>query len=307
MGIAIIGTGAIAEVHAKALTNSGVLISAVSGVDQLQVKEFADRFGIKSRYQDSKELLENQSVTSVIIATPSQFHSQYTLEALEQNKPVLCEVPLAMKIEAFELVQKTAQERNVLTAVAQTLRYSLPHMRLKEILSEVQPETLNISVRNFMFRQENIGWTGVKRSWVDSVLWHHGSHSFDLAIWLLGATSFDSLIYVGPIWSNGQVMDVSGLFRTESGQTATVNLSYHSRISHNDVVVITETDTFEISQGRLTRNGELLVSPANGEESLADSVRRQDLAFIKAVDSGDLSEVISVDDLEVVYRLLARA
>lgn len=286
--------------------SAGVPISAVSGVDQLQVKEFAERFKVESRFENSEELLASERVTSAIIATPSQFHSQHTIAALERNKPVLCEVPLSLDFASFEEVIRIQRASKAFAAVAQTLRYSQPHLRLKQILSENPPKSMNILIRNLMFRQENVGWTGVQRSWVDSVVWHHGSHSFDLAIWLLGAKSSDSQIKGGPAWSNGQVMEVSGSLRTDLGYTATVNLSYHSRIFHNDVVVITETDTFEISQGTLRRNDETLVSPLHGKDSLADSVSRQDLAFINAVNSGDLSEVVLVDTLEDVYRLLAR-
>ena len=79
MGIAIIGTGAMAEVHAEALVRAGLSISAVSGVDEVQVAKFAERFGVQTRYRDSADLLTSDLVDSVIIATPSQYHAELTI------------------------------------------------------------------------------------------------------------------------------------------------------------------------------------------------------------------------------------
>ncbi len=306
MGIAIIGTGAIAEVHAEALTSAGTEIVAVSGIDADQVADFANRFKVRSRYQDQNELLQSDLVSAVIVATPSQFHSEITIEALKRDKAVLCEVPLALDWESYEKVQLTAGESKTFVAVAQTLRYSQPHLRLKEILTERHPELLNILIRNLMFRQENVGWTGVKRSWVDSVVWHHGSHAFDLASWLLSSQVIHAEIHEGPVWSNGQVMEVNGFLLTEAGHSATVSLSYHSRISQNDVVVITESDTYEISKGRLVHNDETLLSSAKPDYLFFDAVQRQDLAFSNALNTGDLSGVILVNQLEEIHRWLAR-
>ena len=295
----------MAEVHSEALVRAGLSISAVSGVDEVQVAKFAERFGVQTRYRDSADLLTSDLVDSVIIATPSQYHAELTIAALELHKPVLCEVPLSLDLISFERVKKATELSKAFAAVAQTLRFSEPYMRLKEILSEEPPDSMNILIRRLMFRQENVGWTGVKRTWVDSAVWHHGSHCFDLASWLLGSGKFNAQVYGGPKWRNGEVMEVNGVLRSDSGHTATVNVSYHSRISYNDVVVITESNTFEISHGRLTRNGETLVSSADGNDSLIDAVGRQNLTFLKAVETGELSEVIQVDELEEVYRLLA--
>lgn len=307
MGIAIIGTGAIAQVHAEALISAGVPISAVSGVDQLQVNEFAERFKVESRYENSEELLASEQVTSAIIATPSQFHSQLTIAALERNKPVLCEVPLSLDFNSFEEVNRAAEGSRAFAAVAQTLRYSEPHLRLKEILSEISLKSLNVLIRNLMFRQENIGWTGVRRTWTDSVLWHHGSHALDLAAWLLDSDVIETEVRIGPPWTNNQVMEVSGFLRSSAGHTATVILSYHSRIPYNDLVAITDTDTFEISKGILFRNEKAILSPAEGSDAFLDAVLRQDLAFLKAVKSGDLSDVVRVQQLEQLHGWLAQS
>jgi 2-hydroxy-4-carboxymuconate semialdehyde hemiacetal dehydrogenase len=306
MSIAIIGTGAIAEVHARAINHAGVKIDAVSGVEPDQVDLFAERFNISRKYLSTQELLEDDQVDAVIVATPSHLHAELTSLALESGKSVLCEVPLVLDLDSFQRVKSIAQVSNQVMAVAQTLRYSAPHMKLKELLVQDPSETVNIIIRNLMFRQENIGWTGVKRSWTDSVLWHHGAHAFDLASWLLGSKDVDLRMDKGPLWRNGEVMEVHGFLSDGPGRSATFNLSYHSRIASNDVVVITESDTYQIRNGVLFRNDQRISAETTWDEVLFDAVGRQDLAFINAVNSSAPSGYISIGEIEHVLHWLAR-
>ena len=52
---------------------------------------------------------------------------------------------------------------------------------------EVHPHAV---VSRYMFqRRENVNWTGRRRSWTDNLLWHHGCHAVDAALWLLGGGS----------------------------------------------------------------------------------------------------------------------
>ena len=39
--------------------------------------------------------------------------------------------------------------------------------------------------RFFIYRLENVGTTGYKRSWTDNLRWHHTTHLLDLGLWLL--------------------------------------------------------------------------------------------------------------------------
>jgi 2-hydroxy-4-carboxymuconate semialdehyde hemiacetal dehydrogenase len=155
-----------------------------------------------------------------------------------------------------------------------------------------------------MLRQENIGWTGVKRTWTDSVLWHHGAHSLDLALWLLEPTSPIVEIRSGSTWGDQQIMDIYGRIESDDKRFATLNLSYHSRLQKNDVLVITESDTFEVTNGALIRNGEQITPDVPNNELLKNAVITQDLAFLNAVHTGDYSQVITIESEFEVMNIL---
>lgn len=304
MGLGIIGTGAIAAVHAECMSDSNVPILGVSGINESEVKEFSKKFNIASIYSNHLDLLSDPKIDAVIVATPSDTHASISIDVLRSGKAVLCEVPISLSFSSYLDVLDAAKKSKKLAAVCQTLRFSNANIELKKILQRENLKPLNVLVRNLMLRQENIGWTGVKRTWTDSVLWHHGAHSFDLALWLLEPTNPVADIRSGPIWGDQQIMDINGRIESDDKRFASLNLSYHSRHPKNDLVVITESDTFEVTNGALIRNGEQITPDISNQQLLMSAVTKQDLAFLAAVHTGDHSQVITIESAYEVMNFL---
>jgi len=304
LGLGIIGTGAIAAVHAECMIDAAIPILGVSGIDQSEVEEFAKKFSVAKSYLNHLDLLSDPNIDAVIVATPSDTHTNISIDVLESGKAVLCEIPISLSLNSYLRVRDAARASKNLAAVCQTLRFSSAHIELKKILKKENLKPLNVLIRNLMFRQENIGWTGAKRTWTDSVLWHHGAHSFDLALWLLEPTNPVVDIRSGPKWGDRQIMDINGRIESDDKRFATLSLSYHSRLQKNDVLVITESDTFEVTNGALIRNGEQITPDVPNQQLLKNAVAMQDLVFLNAVHTGDYSRVITIETEFDVMNLL---
>jgi 2-hydroxy-4-carboxymuconate semialdehyde hemiacetal dehydrogenase len=304
LGLGIIGTGAIAAVHAECMIDSDVPILGASGINQSEVEEFSKKFNVAKNYTNHLDLLSDPNIDAVIVATPSDTHASISVDVLESGKAVLCEVPISLSLNSYLQVRDAARASKKLAAVCQTLRFSSAHIELKKILKKENLKPLNVLVRNLMLRQENIGWTGVKRTWTDSVLWHHGAHSFDLALWLLEPTNPVVDIRSGPKWGDQQIMDINGRIESDDKRSATLSLSYHSRLQKNDVLIITESDTFEVTNGALIRNGEQITPDVPNQQLLMNAVTKQDLAFLDAVHTGDHSQVITIENEFQVMNIL---
>lgn len=286
------------------MIDSDVPILGASGINQSEVEEFSKKFNVAKNYTNHLELLSDPNIDAVIVATPSDTHASISVDVLENGKAVLCEVPISLSLNSYLQVRDAARASKKLAAVCQTLRFSSAHIELKKILKKENLKPLNVLVRNLMLRQENIGWTGVKRTWMDSVLWHHGAHSFDLALWLLEPTNPVVDIRSGPKWGDQQIMDINGRIESDDKRSATLSLSYHSRLQKNDVLVITESDTFEVTNGALIRNGEQITPDVPNQQMLKSAVAMQDLAFLNAVHTGDYSQVITIESEFDVMNLL---
>ena len=70
--------------------------------------------------------------------------------------------------------------------VCHTQRYAAPLIQARRMIAsgEVRPRAM-VS-RYLLDKRENVSWTGRRRSWTDNLLWHHGCHAVDAALWLLG-------------------------------------------------------------------------------------------------------------------------
>ncbi|HEU4945584.1 MAG TPA: aldo/keto reductase [Kribbella sp.] len=93
----ILGTGNIASRFAGQLPSSRTgELAAVGSRTPESAKEFGERFGIPNRHASYPELLADDTVDAVYIATPHPLHVEWVIKAAEAGKHVLCEKPLAI-------------------------------------------------------------------------------------------------------------------------------------------------------------------------------------------------------------------
>jgi predicted dehydrogenase len=99
-------------------------------------KRAAERFGFEFATGDVREILDDESIDSVFIATRHDTHGDYVLEALRAGKHVFVEKPLAMSEEYLEAIRATARERPDLSLmVGFNRRFAPLTARLKEQLA----------------------------------------------------------------------------------------------------------------------------------------------------------------------------
>jgi predicted dehydrogenase/aryl-alcohol dehydrogenase-like predicted oxidoreductase len=93
----ILGTGNIASRFASQVpaSETGVL-AAVGSRSQSSADEFGAKYDIPNRHASYDELLADDTVDAVYIATPHPLHPEWAIKAAEAGKHVLCEKPLAI-------------------------------------------------------------------------------------------------------------------------------------------------------------------------------------------------------------------
>ncbi|NOX55031.1 MAG: Gfo/Idh/MocA family oxidoreductase, partial [Planctomycetes bacterium] len=109
LNAAVVGAGFIGPVHVEGLRRAGVNVIGILGVDDAETQRAAAELDLKP-YASFDELLADDSVHSVHIATPNRLHFEMAKRALQAGKHVLCEKPLAMNSkESAELVELARQ------------------------------------------------------------------------------------------------------------------------------------------------------------------------------------------------------
>ncbi len=106
----IIGCGNVSPTYLYTLTNiPDVSVEAVCDIDREKAIYNAEIFRISNVYNDYKKMLEVEELDAVVICTPHFLHHNQVVECINKNVDILCEKPLAARIEDVEdIVDKSS-------------------------------------------------------------------------------------------------------------------------------------------------------------------------------------------------------
>ena len=120
----IIGCGGIAHKFADsaAVLDDVKIIGAASRTPG-RAEAFAAKHSIKNYYADYANLLKNDEVDAVYVATTHNFHYENVLQVLEANKHVLCEKPFTVNGREMRSLIALAEEKQLFMMEAMWTRF----------------------------------------------------------------------------------------------------------------------------------------------------------------------------------------
>lgn len=137
VGVGLLGYGYWGRNIARNIAASaeGELVAVAEPDDRTRGLLGADS-GVPYIEKDAREVLSNDEVAAVVIATPVRTHFQLAKDALLSGKHVLVEKPLALSTsEANELVGISGEQNRVLM-VGHTFLYSPPVAMLRSLICD---------------------------------------------------------------------------------------------------------------------------------------------------------------------------
>jgi predicted dehydrogenase len=111
ISVGVIGCGHWGPNHIRVfsqLPNSKCL--ACADIDEARLKAIRTQYPSIETTINYKTILERKDIDAVCIAAPTKFHYQFTKDALEAGKHVLCEKPLAMTADECEALKVVAEK-----------------------------------------------------------------------------------------------------------------------------------------------------------------------------------------------------
>ena len=199
--------------------------------------QFAERFGYRKWTTDLGEALADPEVDVVIIAGPSETHADMALAAIEAGKHTLVEIPIAMNLDGAEQVVAAARERGLTLGVVHPMRFRRERAPIIERIGRGEERVSHVQGRFFIHRLQNVGATGLQRSWTDNLLWHHTTHLVDFGLWMLSggdlATVEKRIQAVSSCYPplderTGIPMELVLTIKTDDDQTIVTTGSYYS-------------------------------------------------------------------------------
>lgn len=190
--VGIIGTGFAKTVQIPAFSKiEGAEIVSVSSAHLENAEKTAREFDIAHYTSDWRETVERADVDLICITTPPVFHKEMTIFALENNKHVLCEKPMAMNAaEAREMLEKS-EEKNLLALIDHELRFLNGRRKARKMIFD--GEIGRIRHAKYNFRAPHRGNPDMPWNWWSDIESGGGalgaivSHVFDSLRWFTDA------------------------------------------------------------------------------------------------------------------------
>jgi myo-inositol 2-dehydrogenase/D-chiro-inositol 1-dehydrogenase len=104
--IGVIGAGLMGLTHVRLLSGAvaGAEVVAVSDAVPEAAERAAAEGGVATVHADALDLINDEQVEAVVVASPAGTHEAFVVACIEAGKPVLCEKPLAETLEASRRV-----------------------------------------------------------------------------------------------------------------------------------------------------------------------------------------------------------
>ena len=286
--IALAGGGAFGAKHVNALKRiEGVEVAAIVSSTPESARKFADEHGVGRGVGSLEEVLADDSIDAVILATPTQLHASQTIATLRAGKHVQVEIPLADSLEDAEEVLRVQQESGLVGMVGHTRRFNPSHQWVPNKITAGELTIQQMDVQTFFFRRENKNALGQPRSWTDHLLWHHAAHTVDLFAYQAGSPIVKANAIQGPIHPElGIAMDMSIQLQAENGAICTLSLSFN-----NDGPLgtffryIGDTGTYIARYDDLVNGKEEEIDVSDVDVSM-DGIELQDREFVAAIREG---------------------
>lgn len=230
--VGVIGTGMIGQEHIRRISHvlAGAEVVAVADANEVVAKEVAAGLSDARVHASGQDLIEDEGVDAVIVASWGPTHEEYVLAGIAAGKPVFCEKPLATTQEACRrIIEAEVATGRRLVQVGFMRRYDAAYRALKEVIDSGHigaPLLYHSRHRN----PEVTGQYTKEMAITDTAV-----HDFDVVRWLLGEELVAARIFT-PKRSRhgGDLQDpLLMLLETESGVLVDVETSVNIRYGYD--------------------------------------------------------------------------
>lgn len=188
LNFGIIGCGQIAQRHAEHIINNGKLIAVCDNI-KIKAEALASKYKA-TFYTDILNLLKNErEIDVVVVCSPNGLHAAHTIQALKAGFHVLCEKPMAIKVQDCADMIKESEKASKRLFITKQNRYNPPVAAVKDAIDKgILGKIYSVQLSCFWNRNPDYyqnSWKGTQNM-DGGTLYTQFSHFIDLLYWMIG-------------------------------------------------------------------------------------------------------------------------
>lgn len=269
----LVGTGSVADSHARAIEESRGRVRLVSAVDiePERAQAFCARHKIATTHTDYRVALREDRPDIVLVAAPPSVHAEMSIAAMESGAWVLCEKPLCASLAEFDRIAEAERRTGRYTACVFQQRFASSTAHLRRIAAEgLLGRPLVAVCHTLWYRDASyyaVPWRGKWATELGGPTMGLGIHAMDHLLHLLGDWA-EVRAQAATLDRDIEVEDVSmALLRFANGAVASVVNSALSPRQETCIRLDFQRATVELTHlyGYTRDNWKLTLAPAAEE------------------------------------------
>jgi len=229
--VAVVGAGYWGKNIIRSMNSLGALAAICESSEETR-KSFTEQYPECNAVASFSEVLGDDSITAVAIATPAETHSRFIREALLAGKDVFVEKPLCLSTETGKDLVALAEERERILMVGHLLWYHPAVLKLKSLIDEGELGRIQYVYSNRL----NLG--KIRRE--ENILWSFAPHDISVILGLLEENP-DHVSAHGGNYLHSRIADVTvSVLSFPSGVKAHVFVSWLHPFKEQKLVVVGE-------------------------------------------------------------------
>lgn len=227
--IAVVGAGHWGKNHIRNFYEIGRL-SMVCDTSPQAIDDIRKKYPHVKTTTDYQEVLDDTRIKGIVIASNAETHFPLALKALEHDKDVLVEKPLALNVTEAKQLHSLAEARSRVLMVGHLLLF---HPAIRKIKKYIQKGILG-KVLYIYSNRLNLG----KVRQEENILWSFAPHDISVILELLGETPTE-VQAVGEAYLQPKIQDVTmTIMKFRSGAMAHIHVSWLHPFKEHRLVVI---------------------------------------------------------------------
>src|ERR1035437_5541875 len=186
---AIIGLGKMGISHCAILgAHPDVNLVAVCDSSSLVINGFK-KYSVFECFSDYKKMIDTMDLHALVIATPTKFHGEMVLYALNKSINVFCEKPFSFNSKEGKFLSELAKKQNLVNQVGYHNRFIGTFNEIKKMLkSNIIGELYHFVGESYgpVVLKEKGGTWRTEKGQGGGCLYDYASHTIDLINFLLG-------------------------------------------------------------------------------------------------------------------------